>query len=198
MEKFSELDITRYHELSHLVDHSSILSKINRILPKNAIDFIRSTSLIKKLENIYGYFEMADEENIGREEIYWRFVRPHQASDVGPLHADAWYWELGHGSTPPNVTRVKVWVAIYCEPGLNGLRVVPDSQKKQWKYHSEHRDGFSKPRIDEDEANLFVQLVHTKPGDAIVFNDRLLHGGAINQGQYTRVSVEFTMFVKNT
>src|SRR3989338_5548096 len=53
LEKFSELDITRYHELSHLVDHSSILSKINRILPKNAIDFIRSTSLIKKLENIY-------------------------------------------------------------------------------------------------------------------------------------------------
>lgn len=195
--KFSEIEMTQYHALSHLVDHSTLWPKKNRILPQNAIDYIRSTSLIKSLEDIYGDFEISDEENIGREEIYWRLVRPNQFSDVGPLHADAWFWELDHGATPPNVTRVKVWIAIYCDHGLNGLRVVPHSQKRNWKYHGEYRDGFSKPQIDEDESTLPVVLVDTKPGDAIVFHDKLLHGGALNKSMNTRVSIEFTMFVKN-
>ena len=197
VEKFSEIEMARYHELSHLINHATAWPKINRILPKNAVDYIRSTSLIKSLENIYGKFEISDEENVGREEIYWRLVRPNQSSDVGPLHADAWFWDLDHGATPRGVKRVKVWIAIYCEPGLNGLRVVPESQKKNWKYHGEYRDGFSKPQIDEDEATLPVMLVNTKPGDAIVFHDKLLHGGAINKSMNTRVSIEFTIFVKN-
>ncbi|OGT39872.1 MAG: hypothetical protein A3E81_01765 [Gammaproteobacteria bacterium RIFCSPHIGHO2_12_FULL_36_30] len=196
-EKFSATEMTQYHQLSHLIDHSTLWPKKNRILPQNAINYIRSTSLIKSLENIYGKFEISDEENIGREEIYWRLVRPNQPSDVGPLHADAWFWDLDHGTTPPNVTRVKVWIAIYCEPGLNGLRIVPHSQKKNWEYHGEYRDGFSKPQIDEDETKLPVILVNTKPGDAIVFHDKLLHGGALNKSNNTRVSIEFTMFVKN-
>lgn len=195
--KFSKIGMARYHELSNLIDHASIWQKSNRILPQYAVDLIRSTSLMKSLENIYGHYVISDEENIGREEIYWRLVRPQQPLDFGPLHADAWYWELGHGVTPAGVKRIKVWIAIYCEPGLNGLRVVPDSHKKTWQYHGEYRDGFSKPRIDEDESELAVHLIHTKPGDAIVFNDRLLHGGALNNGTNTRVSLEFTMFVKN-
>lgn len=197
LEKFSNLAITHYHELSHLIDHASAWPKINRILPKEAIDYIRSTSLIASLEDVYGHFEISDEEKVGREEIYCRLVRPNQPADVGPLHADAWFWELDHGATPSGVKRVKVWVALYCEPGLNGLRVVPNSQKRNWKYHGEYRDGFSKPQIDEDEATLPVQLLHTNSGDAIVFHDRLLHGGVINRGMCTRVSLEFTMFVKN-
>lgn len=196
-EKFSNLSITRYHEFSHLLDHTALWPKINRILPHSAVELIRATSIIKKLQDVYGDFTISDEENVGREEIYWRLVRPNQPSDVGPLHADAWFWELDHGLTPEGVKRVKVWIALYCEPGLNGLRVVPESQKKNWKYHGEYRDGFSKPQIDEDESTLNVQLANTKPGDAVVFNDKLLHGGALNNGQFTRVSIEFTLFVKN-
>lgn len=196
VEQFLKCGIVNYHTLAHLIDHAAAWPKINRILPKNAIDFIRTTSLLKSLGDIYGDFVISDEENIGHEEMYWRLVRPNQTSDVGPLHADAWFWELDHGSTPANVKRVKVWIAIYCEPGMNGLRVVPDSQKRRWRYHGEYRDGFSKPQIDEDEATLPIKLIHTQPGDAIVFNDLLLHGGAINKGEQTRVSLEFTLFVK--
>src|SRR3990167_10922376 len=194
---FFDRGIEKYHELSHLVNHALIWPKVNRVLPKMAVDLIRSTSFIKALENTYGQFEISDEENLGREEIYWRLVRPNESDDVGPLHADAWFWELDHGATPKNVTRVKVWIAIYCESGLNGLRVVPCSQKREWQYHGEYRDGFSKPQIDVNEKDLPIQLVFTKPGDAIIFHDKLLHGGAINRGKNTRVSIEFTLFVKN-
>ncbi len=193
---FLSAGIEQYHDHAYLLNHSMAWPKQNRILPQSAVDYIRSTSLFQNLEAVFGKFSIADEENVGREEIYWRLVRPDQSSDVGPLHADNWFWSLGHGVTPPNTERVKVWVAIFCEPGLNGLRVVPHSQKKDWKYHGEYRDGFSKPQIDVDEAELSPQLVHTKPGNAIVFHDKLLHGGAVNQGDKTRVSIEFTMFVK--
>lgn len=197
IDKFSERGMERYHELSHLLDHTSLWTKKNRILPQVSVDFIRSSSLIKKLENIYGDFKISDEENVGREEIYWRLVRPHKPTDMGPIHADAWFWELGHGVTPRNVKRVKVWIALFCEPGLNGLCLVPESQKQAWKYHGESRHGFVKPQIDEDITKLSLELVYTKPGNSIVFNDKLLHGGALNKGTKTRVSMEFTMFVKN-
>lgn len=192
---FLKNGIERYHELSHLLDHDAIWSKAARILPQQSVDFIRTTSLIKKLEDIYGSFLISNEENISLEEIYWRLVRPGAKNDIGPLHADAWFWQLGHGTTPPNMKRIKVWVALFCEPNLNGLRVVPYSQQREWKYHSDYRDGFSKPQIDEDESQLDIRLVPTKPGDAIVFHDNLLHGGALNNGRCTRVSLEFTMFV---
>lgn len=194
--KFQESGIENYHLFSHLLDHRSIWEKNNRILPQNATNSIRKTSLFKSLEEIYGLLEITDEENVGREEFYWRLVRPNESSDMGPLHADAWFWELGHGTMPENRERVKVWIALYCEPGLNGLRVVPHSHKKEWKYHGEYRDGFSKPQIDENEDQLKPELIYTKPGDAIVFHDRLLHGGAPNRGKYTRVSLEFTMLIK--
>lgn len=195
-EQFFKNGMEHYHTLSHLLDHASAWGKVNRVLPQTAVDIIRKTSLFKLLEKSYGLFDITDEENLGREEIYWRLVRPNEPSDMGPLHADAWFWELGHGTMPKNRERVKVWVALYCEPGLNGLRVVPHSHKKEWKYHGVYRDGFSKPQIDEDENELQAQLVHTKPGDAIVFHDRLLHGGAPNHGKFTRVSLEFTMLVE--
>lgn len=195
-DQFFENGIKNYHLLAHLLDHASTWGKLNRVLPKSAVDAIRTTSLFQVLENIYGKFILADEENFGREQICWRLVRPNELSDMGPLHADAWFWELGHGTMPKNRERVKVWVALYCEPGLNGLRVVPYSHKKEWKYHGEYRDGFSKPQIDEDENQLKPELIHTKPGDAIIFHDRLLHGGAPNKGKFTRVSLEFTMLIK--
>lgn len=196
-EKFADLGITKYHELSHLVDHASIWSIKNRILSQESVDIVRSTQFVKSLENFFGQFEFADVEGIGREEIYWRLVRPNQPTDIGPVHADQWFWDLGHGVMKPNVTRVKVWLALFCEPGLNGLLLLPESQKKEWKYHGEFRHGFVKPQIDENVDALPLQLIHTKPGDSIIFHDKLLHGGALNQGQWTRVNLEFTMFVKN-
>ena len=39
-------------------------------------------------------------------------------------------------------------------------------------------------------------LLNTEPGDSVVFNDNLIHGGAINKGLKCRVSVEFTMLIK--
>lgn len=194
---FSETGIQNYHQHAHLLEHESTWIKEARMLPKQSVEKIKKMSFIQALKREYGEIEIVDEENIGYEEMDWRLVRPNQPSDIGPFHADVWFRELGHGVNPPvDKKAIKIWVALCCEPGLNGLKVVPHSQKKTWRYHGEFRHSFVKPQIDEDEESLPAILLNTTPGDAVVFHEGLLHAGAPNRGQYTRVSMEFMVFVK--
>jgi len=194
--EFERLGLPRYHEVAHLLDHASAWPKAVRILPAEAVEMIRRTSLVAALEAGFGPFAISDEEGLGREEVYWRLVRPDQPGDTGPIHADRWFWDLGHGTTPAGTERVKVWVAVVCEPGLSGLQVVPGSHRRSWRYHGERRGGKMKPQIDEDVEALGASLVSTVPGDAVVFHDDLLHGGGMSRGRSTRISFEFTMFVQ--
>jgi hypothetical protein len=80
--------------------------------------------------------------------------------------------------------------------GQNGFKYVAGSHRKKWRYHGVLKDGLMKPQIDEDESALGAEIFMSQPGQAIVFHDKLLHGGAPG-GSTTRVSLEFTMFVKD-
>jgi hypothetical protein len=196
VKRFETLPIDHYHELAGLIDHRGAWPKLRRILEQPAVDKIRGLPTFQKLIDEFGDFSISDEENLGRENIYWRLVRPDSPSDVGPMHADQWFWALGHGKAPENVQRVKIWIAIYCETGKSGFRLVQGSHRQDWPYHGEFRDGFTKPVIDVKDEQLDIQMFESQPGDAIVFHDKLLHGGAIG-GSLSRVSLEFTMFVSN-
>jgi hypothetical protein len=193
-DRFRELGIARYHELSHLVDHSTLWPKANRFLSPDHVCLFRQTSLFEALQAEFGFFQISDEDNIGYEEVYWRLVRPNQPCDVGPLHADAWFWELGQMPVPPDHHRVKVWTAIFCDPGMNGFRYVPGSHKNNYPYYGEYRFGSLKPQSDLVEDELEIEAFVSHPGESIIFHDRLLHGGIKGSGN-TRVSLEFTIFV---
>lgn len=196
VKRFEALPMDRYHELADVIDHRTAWPKLSRILQQPAVDKIRQLATFSKLVEEFGDFTISDEENLGRENIYWRLVRPDSPSDVGPIHADQWFWALGHGSVPANVQRVKIWIAIYCESGRSGFRLVPGSHRQEWPYHSVFRDGLSKPVIDIEDDELDIQIFDSRPGDAIVFHDKLLHGGAVG-GSLSRVSLEFTLFSSN-
>ena len=73
------------------------------------------TRFFQELNSQFKWFEITDEENIGFSEIYFRLCRPKPFKDVGPLHADAWFWELGHGEMPKvsfETQRVKFWFNV--------------------------------------------------------------------------------------
>lgn len=193
---FENLDMDRYHEQCHDLDHKNMWPKCKRILGLDAVKAIRQTSLFKSLEDEFGSFAISREDGIEEEEVYWRLVRPNEVNDVGPLHADEWFWTLGHGTTPAGHQRVKVWISIYSEIGKNGFKYVVGSHKIKWRYHGVIEDGLTKPHIDEDEATLGAKIFQSQPGQAIVFHDKLLHGGSTG-GSTTRVSLEFTMFIKD-
>ena len=193
---FEQLEMDRYHEKSDLLDHHAIWPKEARILSLENVKEIRQMSFFEELESDFGTFEISDENDVGREEIYWRIVRPNEGQDMGPLHADAWFWELGHGYTPDNVKRVKIWIGIYVEPGASGFRYSPGTHLKEWPYHGIKKDGIMKPVIETPDEELNPITFMGESGDAILFHDLLIHGGAPSVGGKTRVSMEFTMFVK--
>jgi hypothetical protein len=193
--KFETIEMDQYHELAYLIPHEKMWPKSKRILGTDACDIIRQTSLVKSLETEFGSLTISGEDGIEKEEIYWRLVRPISVNDVGPLHADGWFWTLNNWLTPPNHKRLKVWISIYSEPGKNGFKFVRGSHKKEWKYHGEFRDGYVKPVLDEDDSKMECEIFEGVPGRAILFNDNLLHGG-VSGGSTTRVSLEFTIFVK--
>lgn len=192
--QFRDSGLENYHRLTDRIDHKGLWPKTARLLPEAAVARIRKMDFMQTLAAEFGDFGISNEEEIHPEEIYWRIVRPGMAGDIGPVHADAWFWDLGHGKTPPDTTRIKVWIPFYSEPGMNGLKVLPGSHRKAWPYHGEQRDGFVKPQADFDERTIPMQLLNIEPGTLVVFHDRLLHGGAFNTGMTTRVSAEFTIF----
>lgn len=197
-EQFAARGIARYHELAHLVDHNRLWNKSNRCLPQEDVQALKRQSFMAELAQVFGPFALSsvayDNEIIeGQEEIYWRLVRPRQASDVGPLHADKWFHEMlgmkGRAMVQDSYT-LKVWTPIYCEPGKNGLLMVPNSHKRDWKHSSTRVNGVPKP-VFEDQADPI--LVPTPPGNMLIFPEETLHGGAVNQGDETRVSCEITL-----
>ncbi len=194
IELFRNNSIEDYHLLCHQVDHEKLWPKINRILPQQSVEKIQSLPFMKQLEKVYGAFTLADEEEVGYGEMYWRIVRPDHPTDVGPVHADYMFWDLGHGKMPANCFRVKVWLALFAEKGKSGFQFVPGSHLLDIPYIGEKRGLINKPRLLVEEKELALIPFAASPGDLIVFHDRLLHGGLVG-GHKTRVSLEFTMLV---
>jgi len=198
--QFDEVGMGRYHELSHLIDHAKAWPKYSRVLPKEAVLIIKEMSFFQILKEEFGDIVIADEERLGWENIYWRLVRPGQ-SDIGSVHSDRWFVKLGYYGDEINdhdYERVKIWISLNATPGKNGLMVVPSSHRKfDWKWHAEERYGQKKPVIDEDITKLNLVLLPTEPGRMVVFHYDLLHGGAPNLANTTRLSMEFTFLVRN-
>lgn len=197
LQTFLSTPLEQYHTISHLVPHGQLLARTSRILPQSAADRIRTTSLMAQIESELGPVEISDEEGVGRESVSIRLVRPGMDTDVGSLHTDHWFWPLYNFALPKDKQRVKVWVAICCEPGKSGLLVSPDSHVREWKYTTVERAGMLKPLLDPVEKPV-VELVSIEPGGGIAFNYHLLHGGAVTRGSTTRVSMEFTVLVPDS
>jgi hypothetical protein len=201
-DKLTESGIENYHQVSHLIDHSQVWNKKNRCLPEKYVAKIKKSNFMAKLKDIFGNFKISNivyDQILVKdsEEIYWRLVRPEAESDVGALHADKWFHEvLNTQYIPQESTSIKVWIPIYCEPGKNGLLIVPDSNKREWEHVFIHNSlGQPKPVIIESPPPI---LINTPPGNMIIFSDRTLHGGAPNRGLKTRVSAEITLLLESS
>jgi hypothetical protein len=185
-----ERGITKYHTLPIAFDHARSWPKPTRLLdPRYVADFSRM-----------GFFRRIREQVgpsavISHDELNWRLVRPNQPNDVGPVHADKWFWDAGYGygSMPEGFDRFKVWVAIHTEPGANGLCVKPESHRRDWEHHFEEKDGVRKPVFDEDPEAIGMELLPLAAGRMVMFHDELLHGGVVNRGASCRVSIELTV-----
>ena len=200
-ENFRELGIDRYHEASHHVNHNKLWQKRYRVFSISDAKKIQGLKFFKKISNDLNASGISDvvfedgKVQKGYGEVYWRLVRPGVDTDVGPLHADKWFHDVigGHeGMFPEGATTVKMWIPIICEPEKNGLMLVPQSHKKKWNVKYVHDGTAPKPHFDDHLEGYEKCLVPTNPGSILLFNENLLHCGAVNYGAYTRVSIEIT------
>jgi len=197
---FPDGGLSSYHTWSHVIEHSSLWRKQSRVLSKSFADMFLSSEFIAGLRSNFGYFEISDEEGFGFPNFVWRLVRPYEQSDVGPVHRDSWFWNLNESFPKPafSFKRIKVWIAINCEKGKSGLSLEPFSQlRSDIRFHRIFDGSIYKPVIDTENSGIVnLILVSTEPGQSILFHDDLLHAGALNMGNETRVSMEFTMLVR--
>jgi hypothetical protein len=201
-----EHDITTYHEIREDLNHEKLWVKNERLFSRNDVEKLKSTDFFNNLTSRFGSFLIAAQTVNGKyergtEEVYWRLVSPSVASDVGGPHADRWFHLIHRLSSVYDhksleFTTLKAWIPIFCEPERNGLLISKASHNRDWKFKTEIRNGVSYPIFDDNPAELDLKLVPTLPGQAIVFNEKLIHAGSINKGKFTRVSVEITMLFK--
>lgn len=200
LDAYRASEIDNYHNVYQCehFNHADVWEKKHRIFPAQ---FAKTTLELQTISDLFcqlGTVHISDEEKLLRPNIYWRLVRPG-SSDVGPVHADRWFWDLGHGETPANCYRLKIWIALYTVSGASGLRVVPGSQKRNdWPYHGEIKGNKTKPVLDLSEEQLDLVNLSLNAGDFILFHDSLLHGGMPNRSDKSRVSLEFTLLIKKT
>jgi hypothetical protein len=193
---FVKSGLGNYHTQSHRLDHATAWPRHVRLLGNGGIGFVHESGLFKRLCHEFGKPIISNEIESNEPEIVWRLVRPGEASDVGPLHADSWFWEINGWPVPLGHRCVKVWVLLVGVEGCGGLRVVPGSHRdKNWDFGMENRNGMKKPTFDESEVDARAVNLGTRPGDAAVFSYDLLHGGFVSCGDQSRVSIEFTLFV---
>ncbi len=183
--------VAGYHTLTLPFDHGTFWAKSRRVL---------GTDTLPEFERM-GFFgrirALLPSAAVYQPDLMWRIVRPGQPGDVGPVHADKWFWDAGNGSLPSGHDRFKVWLAVHTEPGRNGLSIKPESHlTDRWKRHYEERHGILKPVLDEDESALGMELLPLAPGGLVMFHDSLLHGGVVNTGTTCRVSLEMTVMYR--
>lgn len=195
-----DIGIENYHLIADKLNHKQVWPKSSRVLTQLVVEKIKTFPFISKLKDELGEFTISDVydtyQHHGEQEIYWRLVRPNVVGDVGPLHVDKWFHEsfnMGEGMFPAGVVTVKIWIPLFCEPGKNGLSLVPGSHLHKWGFHVEDIDGLPKPIPDDDLSKLNAQLMHTESGNMLIFHENTLHGGVVNKGNKTRVSAEITL-----
>lgn len=190
-----KIKLENYHKISNIIDHRTLIMKKNRLIKPEDISKIKRLNFYRRLKKIIPGFKILNIENIYKEEIDFRIVRPGK-NDMGPLHRDEWFWSLNNLKIKKNCTRLNIWIPIICERGKNGLRYVHKSHLENHKIGSTQKryDGILKP--GPIKKNLNISKFKSDPGECFIFNDKLIHGG-LPGGVKTRVSMQWIMTINN-
>ena len=175
------------------IDHGNVWPTNQRVLTSNAVSGLKSMLFWQKVKNTLGDFEISSEEGV-RERVNWRIVRPGHPEDVGPVHADGWFWDANEWKIPEGVTPYKIWVMVGA--GDKGFCGVPGSHKKAYPYVLEERHGKMKPKFNPEALGIKPIPFHLPAGYGVIFDNLFLHGGLVPEGADCRVSIEFTALVR--
>ena len=186
-----KIDIENYHKIK--VDdelHKKMWTRENRNFNE---DLIKKSDLFKFLKSNLGELSFSKMVNDSQSDIFWRLVRPNKM-DVGSIHADIWFWDINKWTIPKDKECLKIWMLLSKNID-SGLGVIEKSHlKKDWVYYNVHKDGLYKPEFDKNANNYITSDLLTPFGSAVFFDYRLLHYGIYNTSNFSRISLEFTIY----
>ena len=190
--------LVEYHNFFIAIKHADFWTKRKRIIGEANLTKIMQMDFVRKLRDYLGDFKISNEEGIQTAEIYWRLVRPNKHEDIGPIHADRWFWDGMDNSKEvlenKQYERLKLWIPLYSEIGISGLKVVEKSHLNEYSHRVKKVNG--RVRLEAKfQDNLKLEVLGLNPGQAVIFHDNLLHSGSVGEKQ-TRVSLEFTILKK--
>jgi len=193
------ISISNYHDFSDMIDHETIWKRTNRLFCPDGIKFVENTGFFKALIDYYGDIRITNEIHQSGPEIVWRIARPNAENDVGPIHADKWFWDINGWPIGDGKKLVKLWMLLQGSSGTGGgLLIKPFSQvSNQFSYSVIEVDGVRKPVIDRPSEKIVMENLSADPGDAVIFSYQLLHAGGITSGKQCRVSIELTLEVSD-
>lgn len=140
-------------------------------------------------------------------DFYWRCVR-FMKEDVGPPHTDYHFWcidkltnNLPFNYDESSHERWKLWIQLDGCTVNNSLQIIPKSHHEILDYVM--INGISGPRPSLTNStinkyrNAFVNLDSQFDYSCILFHDKLIHRGVINNDSHIRFSAELTLLVHN-
>jgi len=198
--KFDYKDILNFHLLFNKNEKEKILISKNRRIPINLYlknKVIKNKFLNLILNKLWGHKEKdiywvgnPEKKEFKKNFIGFRVVRPKKNKDAAKYHIDAY--------SRNDKSFVSIWVPIQGFSNLYSMGLLNGSHKI---FHKKEFFNTNKKVISKIFKKKYISKFrpikpNLKPGECVLFHSNLIHGGGINTGQNSRVSVEFRIFNK--
>jgi len=200
--KFNKNILQNYHKIVSSEDlHKKIVKAERRnisfdILDINTIIKNKFINLITK--NFWGHSNFSIKLVISKStknKAIFRLARPYKYSkqDVGGYHVDIHY----SGKIRKNFKELlTIWTPLIGFSKKYSLKLSPKSHLISHNLKNIVRQKIYISKIFKiDYANKFnFKRLNLKKGQSVLFHPNLLHGGSINLGKKTRVSMDFRIY----
>lgn len=200
IEKITQKNLGLFHLINFENKHyKKIIQTKNRnfsLDPKFLKKKIVKSKISKILKKIWGHDEFniiwigsPSKKEFKFNKAGFRIARPNKLSDVAKEHIDSYNDRDNYFFT--------IWIPLIGFNKKYSLKIYPkthmlDHTKNIEKYNKKNSRLFKSDylrRFNEKRFSL-------KKGNAIILNQNLIHGGAINNGSKTRISIEIRIFNK--
>ncbi len=212
-------DLSNYHKFVDANKHKQVINSSTRCISvnKKIIDKIKNNRSIKiilksrwkhsnfiipDLNYLNGITKTTSRKNLRKNEILFRIVAPKKISFSlsAPPHLDLNAGKIinrkKEGKTPVSFS---LWTPIVGFSKKYTLNFAPGSHLFNHPIGKiENQNKYISRTFDKKYYKKFkFKRLNLKPGECILFDINLLHGGAENLGNKTRVSIETRLYHKN-
>lgn len=190
-------DLLNYHRFVTDNEHNAVINKLRKLSYEEISKFFNLNKIRDKVESKLGCKLDYYVPKIERTHIQIRVNRPN-SFDYNPPHRDS-YVDVWKNS-------INVWLPVVgCNeytslPIVKGSHMYDDSEilRTDIQSASINNNKYNVPAIAEYKGNkLYMERVCRSDLESIIFTPYLIHGGAVNPSNSTRVSIELRLEIIN-